>query len=373
MSSLFQIICVDNLIARKIRLQVGDNVIGNDIVKNDEPTLSKAINIQVTPDGQMSITPFKGVQCYIRGRADSNWRQLGIDTTYPLHLQDTCLLNPIKIWFRVISAMSENNNLVNKRLEESSGDEPPCKKPCSEIDNSSAGTGDNSVQDSAVDNEAHNNTPYEAITLQIKGEQSSNDTAETKEHDQIETKINLKSDENEQSDPLFIPNVNDDHGDDFEARILNGQVGDGDQALDIGNATGSSDQVGVSNATGDGAQQTGQTNNKPKYREKCKYGDTCYRINSEHRSQFSHPGDSDYNLIDQRPECEYGTACYRKNSQHKQDYKHTVRKPRKIKTTVARQLTPESDFSDEDSFTESIDESDYDPSFIDDDEYEIDY
>lgn len=48
------------------------------------------------------------------------------------------------------------------------------------------------------------------------------------------------------------------------------------------------------------------------------------RRSAQHRVEFSHPGDPDYNDKD-LPECPYGTACYRKNKQHRLDFKHTVR------------------------------------------------
>lgn len=48
------------------------------------------------------------------------------------------------------------------------------------------------------------------------------------------------------------------------------------------------------------------------------------RKSAQHRVEFSHPGDPDYNDKD-LPECPYGTTCYRKNKQHRLDFKHTVR------------------------------------------------
>lgn len=95
---------------------------------------------------------------------------------------------------------------------------------------------------------------------------------------------------------------------------------------------------------------------------------TC-RLNAEHKAEFSHPGDADYDAPDNRPECPYGLDCYRKNPQHKLDYKHTHSKRKRTQTT-ARSASPQ-DFSDfEDSWEESVDESDYEPSFIDDDSME---
>ena len=79
----------------------------------------------------------------------------------------------------------------------------------------------------------------------------------------------------------------------------------------------------------------------------CKYGESCYRTNPVHKTEYSHPGDDDYtesqeeeeeNIVpdDEKPECQYGTSCYRQNPQHKRDFKHTqpphVDTPEKINT-----------------------------------------
>ncbi|XP_058801885.1 aprataxin and PNK-like factor [Phymastichus coffea] len=107
------------------------------------------------------------------------------------------------------------------------------------------------------------------------------------------------------------------------------------------------------------------------FREKCKYGNTCYRLNTEHKDKFSHPGDTDYDDPDNRPECPYGILCYRKNPQHKLDYKHTATKRKRTQNPMGTTLLDGlSDF--EDSMEESVDESEYDDSFIDDDDLDDD-
>ncbi len=72
-----------------------------------------------------------------------------------------------------------------------------------------------------------------------------------------------------------------------------------------------------------------------KKRSACPYGTSCYRKNLAHRTEQSHPGDSDYedekdskdtdkkdDKDDDKPVCPYGASCYRKNPEHKRDYKH---------------------------------------------------
>lgn len=88
------------------------------------------------------------------------------------------------------------------------------------------------------------------------------------------------------------------------------------------------------------------------------------RKSTEHKNKFSHPGDPDYDTPDNRPECPYGVQCYRKNPQHKLDYKHTRSKRKPTQPATTGSPLDLSDF--EDSMEESVDESDYDPSFIDD-------
>uniref|UniRef100_A0A8C8SNZ4 Aprataxin and PNKP like factor n=1 Tax=Pelusios castaneus TaxID=367368 RepID=A0A8C8SNZ4_9SAUR len=112
-------------------------------------------------------------------------------------------------------------------------------------------------------------------------------------------------------------------------------------------------------------------------RTPCMYGTGCYRRNPIHFQQFSHPGESDYDVVevvsqgdDDRPECPYGTTCYRKNPQHKLEYKHTAppeteRRTRQ-KTTKKGKSVLEED-SDNDGEPNEYDLND---SFLDDDEEE---
>lgn len=71
-----------------------------------------------------------------------------------------------------------------------------------------------------------------------------------------------------------------------------------------------------------------------KRRPICSYGTSCYRKNPKHRSEQSHPGDSDYDDEEKstndskddndsdKPQCPYGSSCYRQNPQHKRDFRH---------------------------------------------------
>ncbi|XP_015189553.1 PREDICTED: aprataxin and PNK-like factor [Polistes dominula] len=99
-------------------------------------------------------------------------------------------------------------------------------------------------------------------------------------------------------------------------------------------------------------------------RNKCVYKDKCYRKNPHHKVQFSHPGDPDFEEVDERPKCPYGIKCYRTNPQHKADFQHSTMRQRCLpprgQYVPAMELLLEEESSDE-----SVDESDYEPSDCD--------
>ena len=103
-------------------------------------------------------------------------------------------------------------------------------------------------------------------------------------------------------------------------------------------------------------------------REKCIYGKDCYRKNPQHKAEFSHPGDSDFDIPDDREECYYGIRCYRTNPQHRLQYKHTTRNGannrRKPMNLIPSYTLPDADdfYAEDSDEDESIDESDYEPS-----------
>lgn len=84
------------------------------------------------------------------------------------------------------------------------------------------------------------------------------------------------------------------------------------------------------------------------------------RRNPNHKNNYSHPGDADYDEVDDREECPYGLKCYRKNLQHKAQFKHTTI-PRHRRAAVSKQSVAVNTETDASS-TESVDESDYEPS-----------
>lgn len=107
----------------------------------------------------------------------------------------------------------------------------------------------------------------------------------------------------------------------------------------------------------------------PCNREKCRYGEQCYRKNAGHKRQFSHPGDPDYyDVAADKMECPYGLRCYRKNPLHRMRYKHTQEKYSRRNRNAAATRTDSFPDTDESSDAEeSVDESEYEPETDDQD------
>ncbi|KAG5884978.1 hypothetical protein JTB14_000369 [Gonioctena quinquepunctata] len=83
----------------------------------------------------------------------------------------------------------------------------------------------------------------------------------------------------------------------------------------------------------------GTSNGNKTWRDRCWYGHNCYRKNTIHRSDLSHPGDEDYDSDpnDPRSVCPFGPACYRINMRHRRAFKHFGRpapKPSNINVHV---------------------------------------
>ncbi|CAF3474816.1 unnamed protein product [Rotaria sp. Silwood1] len=107
----------------------------------------------------------------------------------------------------------------------------------------------------------------------------------------------------------------------------------------------------------------------PIKRERCPYGESCYRKNLVHRQQAIHPGDPDWDTEDNnktktKPECPYGNECYRKNPDHLNEYHHPKKRCIEIKTK--RRTTKRKESEDDDDGLPN--EYDYNDSFIDDED-----
>ncbi|CAG9856203.1 unnamed protein product [Phyllotreta striolata] len=93
----------------------------------------------------------------------------------------------------------------------------------------------------------------------------------------------------------------------------------------------SEDQIGVATTSLNQATHSDDTKNddigvpRTSKRVRCWYGETCYRRNPNHKKDFSHPCDSDYEESDQSivAPCPFGDSCYRTNLNHRKQYKHS--------------------------------------------------
>jgi aprataxin and PNK-like factor len=134
--------------------------------------------------------------------------------------------------------------------------------------------------------------------------------------------------------------------------------------------------------------QTSLVTTDPNKRERCPYGETCYRKNLTHREQASHPGDPDWDkeVTDtnkKKPECPYGAECYRKNPDHFQEYHHarkrvvemknkgrTSKRKGNILINLNTKHFPSLASDDEDDDDGLPNEYDYNDSFLDDEDLE---
>ncbi|XP_063892938.1 aprataxin and PNK-like factor isoform X1 [Helicoverpa armigera] len=90
-------------------------------------------------------------------------------------------------------------------------------------------------------------------------------------------------------------------------RVKNERVSDGDAAGP------SNDQPSSNTDTKPNVASPAQP--KPRLRERCLYGENCYRRNPQHLSEFSHPRDADWGA-GSRGTCPYGAACRRRDPRH---------------------------------------------------------
>ncbi|CAF1281992.1 unnamed protein product [Rotaria sordida] len=70
----------------------------------------------------------------------------------------------------------------------------------------------------------------------------------------------------------------------------------------------------------------------PEARRSCRYGSTCLRKDADHRAEFAHPGDSDYQASGAsgtgKIQCSYGAKCNRHDPSHRQQFIHPNDKSR---------------------------------------------
>ncbi|XP_017792118.1 PREDICTED: aprataxin and PNK-like factor [Habropoda laboriosa] len=332
-----QILRVDNDLVQKVDLQIGNNIIGHNVETgcDDERIVKHAVTINLTPENEMTITPHQVSSCYMKSSESPRWQLLKLGNTVPIKPGDVCSLVPHKCWFKIISLSDkmENNEecTLKRKANKDVNSNVPDKKLCSE-----SGEGDNLRSSSDVLNKmlnSNNNDITEDTNCKVIQESQNTDELSAVENDV------------------------------YKVENANGKTLSSIQNSNMSSTTENSENVTTEDASNGSTSATLNIS-----REKCKYAEKCYRKNPQHKAEFSHPKDSDYDAPDNREECPYGTECYRTGAQHKMQFKHNTNKhgKRSRKQTQGRvsldTLSGMEDSSGEESMDESVDESEYDPS-----------
>ncbi|XP_011052359.1 PREDICTED: aprataxin and PNK-like factor isoform X2 [Acromyrmex echinatior] len=307
----------------------------------------------------------------------ARWRSLKLGNSVPIKPGDVCSLLPDKCWFKIISTdtMQEGDQTLKRKVDEVDlNNEVDSKKACflssMEAAVSSGKTLHDVLQDKDLSNE-HKDCPVNgngehrdeaAPILQIDPASvpEGNDMAGTSSkmsidsQDVIEPPVDQENNRKRKVRNINLTNkaaINDESG-----KKVKWDIDVSDQIEEVPSNNPQSpvampqDQASTSNS-----------NRVP--REKCRYGAQCYRKNPNHKNNYSHPDDLDYDEVDNREECPYGMKCYRKNPQHKAQFKHTSAPRRRRRAATPMHLvvvdTSETEVS---SAEESVEESDYEPS-----------
>ncbi|XP_077265389.1 uncharacterized protein LOC143899191 isoform X1 [Temnothorax americanus] len=334
----------------------------------------------------MTITPV--APCYMKPSGCARWRALKLGSSVPIKPGDVCSLLPDKCWFKIISVpdtMREGDQTLKRKIDrEDPNNEADIKKACLLSSMEAAGSPGESLNGIPCDrdppielkdcpvngNGEHRDAPAPALQIEPASCPEEGDMPamsskmSTDSRDVIEPPVQLRpySPEHENNRKRKAKNTN-----------LTSKAATNDESgkrikWDCG--AHFSDQIEADPpndsqppvATPENQASASNPDRVP--REKCMYGTQCYRKNPNHKNNYSHPDDSDYDEVDDRQECPYGVKCYRKNPRHKGQFKHTAapRRRRRAATPVNSVVVDTSPETDPSSAEESVDESDYEPS-----------
>ncbi|XP_048262158.1 aprataxin and PNK-like factor isoform X2 [Bombus terrestris] len=376
-----QILRVDNDVVQKMDLQIGNNIIGRNVETgcDDDRIIKYAAIINLTSDNEMTITPV--APCYMKSIESSRWQLLKLGVAVPVKPGDVCTLVPDKCWFKIISVpdkMENNEDYTLKRKvnEDLDSNSVRDKRLCS-------GEGDNSRSScNALHKILNNDHNVNKVNVEESVTNEDNITYnnnENKAQDANSTLIcdyhNIDQSSAIERSAYEVQNMNKENSESY----VNEKTLSLKKNLDLPSISEDHEKVVVEDIQSPvsknvhrskiSANATGNVFR----RDKCRYGEECYRKNSQHRDKFCHPEDSDYDIPDNREECPYGTRCYRKNPQHKMKFKHigtnianNKRKKQNSKQTQIQKsldtISGMEDSSVEESAEESVDESEYEPS-----------
>ncbi|KAK1132489.1 hypothetical protein K0M31_013872 [Melipona bicolor] len=357
---------------------------------NDDQVIKHAAVINLTSDNEMTITPYQIAPCHMKSIESSRWQLLKLGVTVPIKPGDVCTLLPDKCWFKIISVPERMENNEDSILKRKADEDIDCnitndKRFCS-------GEGDNSQSSCSALDEILNNNDINKINVE-KTVINENNLLYNNDEDKMQDLNSTSMCEHHNMDQSSVikedykvQNMNiEDNKPSTSEQILSLKENLDLPCINENNEIAMVKDTESSISNGQESETSNNTTINNFRRNKCKYGKKCYRKNSQHKNKFSHPGDSDYDISDNRQECPYGSRCYRKNPQHKVEFKHSdtnitnKRKKRNSKRTEVQEsldtLSGMEDSSVEESAEESVDESDYEPSDIesfDDDEMHSD-
>ncbi|XP_018313922.1 aprataxin and PNK-like factor isoform X2 [Mycetomoellerius zeteki] len=309
----------------------------------------------------------------------ARWRSLKLGSSVPIKPGDVCSLLPDKCWFKIISTdtMQEGDQTLKRKVdEEDLNNEVDSKKACllssMEAVVSPGKTLNDVLQDKDPSNERKdfpingNGEHRDEATpvLQIdpaslpegNAVTATSSKMSTDSQDVIEPPVDHESNRKRKVRNINLTNKAATNGESGKKVKWDCDVHVSDQIEEVSSNNPQSpvampqDQASASNL-----------NRVP--REKCTYGARCYRKNPNHKNNYSHPNDSDYDEVDNREECPYGVKCYRKNPQHKTQFRHTsAPRRRRRAATPMHSVVVDTSETEASSAEESVDESDYEPS-----------
>ncbi|XP_020290741.1 aprataxin and PNK-like factor isoform X2 [Pseudomyrmex gracilis] len=374
MTKRLQIVRVDNDLVQKANLQIGNNIIGRGAATgcNDGQVLKHAVTINLSPDDEMTITPV--VPCYMKSAGCARWKSLKVGSSTQIKPGDVCSLLPDKCWFKIISVpdiMTEIDQTLKRKVEEDLSNETNEKKMCVSSSTKTVVSPSEALKDILNDKDQ---PPTEHQNLFNNENKEHNDAPMLQE-------IYFASSSERSEVPTMSSKISTDAQDTAELSV---QI-DGKRKAENSNLTSdttdaesgkktkwdrdfhNSDQTEAASPIKKSprlsARQEDRTPSADRVpRDKCMYGSRCYRKNHNHKNNYSHPGDRDYDEIDDREECPYGVKCYRKNPQHKTQFKHTTIPRQRRKATVSAAVNTNQKLDESSSTEESVDESDYQPS-----------
>lgn len=312
----------------------------------------------------------------------TKWRFLKSGSRVPIKPGDICSLLPDKCWFKIISmpdTMEETNQMLKRKIDTDSSNEADSKKACLSSSTEAVASLSETLNDTLDDKDFL--TKHEDLPINGNGEPDTimpvlqeiysascpegSDMPATNSKTSIEfqnTTESFKDKENNKKRKVENINLTSETATDVEklGKKIKGDSHMSDQA-EAGSTSRSVSQIESPVAT----HRSRKDAPKPDrvLREKCIYGTRCYRKNPNHKTNYSHPGDRDYDEVDNREECPYGVKCYRKNLRHKAQYKHTIGpRHRQRAATPAHSATVDVFETDHSSAEESVSESDYEPS-----------